>query len=141
MSDSCPRSNAATTPSAGGFTLLELLIVLALMSMVAAMVAPRLQRTYDAVARSGDRAETLRQLERLPLVARDRGRAIVIPADDDAMLAGLLSLPAGWKARTLAPLRVESNGVCHAARIQVRGGGAAETWTLSAPDCGIADAP
>lgn len=141
MSGSCPRSDAAPTLRAGGFTLLELLIVLALMSMVAAMVAPRLQRTYDAVVRSGTRAEAVRQLERLPLVARDRGRAIVIPADDDAMLAGLLALPDGWEARTLDPLRVESNGLCHAARIRVRGDGAAETWTLSTPDCGITDAP
>ena len=102
MSVSCPRSRPPAQ-EARGFTLLELLIVLALVSMVAAMVVPRLQGTYDAVARSGDRAEALRQVERLPLIARDRGRAIVIPAGDPAALAQLLSLPGGWQASAVEP--------------------------------------
>lgn len=139
MSDSCPRSDAAAP--AGGFTLLELLIVLALVSLVAAMVAPRLQGTYDAVARSGERAEVVRQLERLPLLARARGVAIEIPADDAKTLRGLLALPQGWTAVPLDPLKVEASGLCQAARVRVSGGGGVETWTLAAPDCGIADAP
>jgi prepilin-type N-terminal cleavage/methylation domain-containing protein len=140
MSASCPRSRTPA-PRARGFTLLELLIVLALISMVAAMVAPRLQRTYDAVARSGNRAEAVRQVERLPLIARDRGRAIVVPADDPAALATLLSLPEGWQARAVGPIRIEANGLCHAAKIRMQGDGAAEVWELSAPDCSVADAP
>jgi prepilin-type N-terminal cleavage/methylation domain-containing protein len=139
MSGSCPRSRRLPR-RAGGFTLLELLVVLALVSIVAAMVAPRLQRTYDAVARSGNRAEAVRQLERLPLIARDQGRAIVVPAEDGAVLAQWLQLPSGWQAMALDPLRIEANGLCHGARIRVQGDGATETWTLSAPDCGIHDA-
>lgn len=140
MSDSCRR--ASTAPArAAGFTLLEILIVLALMSMMAAMVAPRLQRTYDAIVRSGDRAEAIRQLERLPLIARDRSHAIEIPADDAQALPGYLDLPQGWSMRTMEPLRVEASGLCHPARVRVEGGGASEAWTLSAPDCGVSDAP
>jgi prepilin-type N-terminal cleavage/methylation domain-containing protein len=139
MSGSCPRSDAAAP--AGGFTLLELLIVLALVSMVAAMVAPRLQRTYDAVARSGERAEAVRQLERLPLLARERGTGIDIAADDAQALTGMLALPQGWTATPLGPLQVEASGLCHAAKVRVAGGGSAETWTLAMPDCSIADAP
>jgi prepilin-type N-terminal cleavage/methylation domain-containing protein len=139
MSGSCPRSD--TPAPAGGFTLLELLIVLALVSMVAAMVAPRLQGTYDAVVRSGDRAEAMRQIERLPLLARERGAAIDIPADDARVLAGLLALPEGWTARTLEPLHVEASGLCNATKLRVQGGGGVETWTLAAPDCSVADAP
>jgi prepilin-type N-terminal cleavage/methylation domain-containing protein len=139
MSGSCPRSDAAAP--AGGFTLLELLIVLALVSMLAAMVAPRLQRTYDAVARSGERAEAVRQLERLPLLARNRGAAIDIAADDAQALAALLALPQGWTATPVDALHVEASGLCRAARVRVAGGGGAETWTLAAPDCGISDAP
>lgn len=139
MSGSCHRND--TRVPAGGFTLLELLIVLALVSMVAAMVAPRLQGTYDAVVRSGDRAEAVRQLERLPLLARERGTAIDIPADDSRVLAGLLSLPEGWTARTLEPLHVEASGLCSATKLRVQGGGGTETWMLAAPDCGVADGP
>ena len=140
MSGSCPRSELPPRPPRG-FTLLELLIVLALISMVAAMVAPRLQRTYDAVARSGHRAEALRQFERLPLIARDRGRVIVVAADDPSAVAAVLDLPAGWEARMREPLRVEANGLCHGARVEVSGDDATETWLLSAPACDVVDAP
>lgn len=140
MSGSCHRSEPPL-PAARGFTLLELLIVLALVSMVAAMVAPRLQHTYDAVARSGDRAEALRQIERLPLIARDLGKVVQVPADDPAALAGLLRLPAGWQAIAVEPLRIEATGLCHGGKLRVEGGGAVETWTLASPDCGVVDAP
>lgn len=140
MSDSCPPSDASG-PLARGFTLLELLIVLALVSMLAAMVAPRLQRTYDAVVSSGERAEAVRQLERLPLLARDNGRAILVPAGDPAALGSLLSLPPGWEALALEPLRVEASGLCHAARVRVQGEGVVEQWSLAAPDCTVSDGP
>lgn len=142
-SASCPRSDVrpAARPAAG-FTLLELLIVLALIAMAAAVVAPRLQRTYDAIAGSGERAEVVRQLQRLPLLARDAGAAIEIPVQGGAArLAGLLALPEGWSVSPLSPLRVEASGVCHAARLRVRGRDVAEIWTLSPPDCGVGDAP
>lgn len=138
MSGSCLRSDPPV-PAVRGFTLLELLIVLALVSMVAAMVAPRLHRTYDAVARSGERGETLRQLERLPLIARERGRPIDIPADDGTELDAMLALPAGWHVRAVDPLRIEANGLCHGARLRVAGRGVVEVWTARAPDCGIPD--
>ncbi|MDQ2702912.1 MAG: prepilin-type N-terminal cleavage/methylation domain-containing protein [Pseudomonadota bacterium] len=139
MSGSCPRADGSPAGPAG-FSLLELLIVLALVSMMAAMVAPRLQRTYDAIVRSGDRAEAIRQVERLPLVARDGGRAIEIAAEDPGALARLLALPQGWRMQALEPLRIEASGLCHAGRIQVQVDGTSENWTLSAPDCGVDDA-
>jgi len=139
MSVSCRRSDALPQQPRG-FTLLELLVVLGLIAMMAALVAPRLQQTYDAIARSGERAEAVRQLELLPLRARSTGRAIVVDADDPAMLGQYLELPEGWTASALQPLRVDASGVCHSAQVRVTGGGAAETWTLRAPDCGIDDA-
>ena len=140
MSGSCPRSKPAVPP-ASGFTLLELLIVLALIAMMAAMVAPRLQQTYDAVARSGERAEARRQLERLPLRARAAGAAIEIPADEAAAFARAVPLPEGWAMTATTPLRVEANGICLGGSVAVQAPRLAETWTLSAPDCGVAGAP
>lgn len=139
MSASCPHADGSRAGPAG-FSLLELLIVLALVSMMAAMVAPRLQGTYDAIVRTGNRAEAIRQVERLPLIARDGGRAIEVPADDAGALATLLALPQGWRMQALEALRIEASGLCHSGRIQVEAGGSTETWTLSAPDCGVADA-
>ena len=122
-----------------GFTLLELLIVLALIAFMTAMVAPRLQGTYDAIASSGERAEVMRQLERMPLLARAGGASIDIPKDGATELARRLAFPEGWSVRPLQRLKVDAIGVCHASRVHVTGRGIAEDWVLSAPDCGVED--
>ncbi len=135
-SGSCPqRAEGCPPPRAGGFTLLELLVVLALVAMMAALTVPRLQRTVTAIASSGERAEVVRQLERLPLLARRDGRAIEIAADESP--AAYLQLPQGWETRAITPLRVAANGICSAARIRVSGADGVETWSLAAPDCRV----
>lgn len=124
-----------------GFSLLELLIVLALLGLMTALVAPRLQRTYEAIAGSGERAEVRRQLGRLPRLARIAGEPIVVGEGDAAGLAAVLALPEGWRVTPLAALRVEANGLCHATVVRVEGLGDAEDLSLSMPTCEVADAP
>jgi prepilin-type N-terminal cleavage/methylation domain-containing protein len=144
MSDSCRRSNATAATGkrvAHGFTLLELLVVLALISLLTAMVAPNLQRTYTAIVSSGERAEVRRQLERLPLLARAAGAAIQVAPDAPAVLSDLLELPEGWTVAAVDPIRVEASGICHAARVRVHGRDTVEQVLLSAPACQVSDAP
>lgn len=131
----CRRSKAAGQ----GFTLLELLIVLALMGLAVAVVTPRLVKTYGAIVSSGDRAEMVRQIERLPVIARDRGEALTIasPADWAALH---LQFPAGWRALAVTPLRVERSGVCHEGRIDIDGPDGRERWLLTEPSCEVRDA-
>lgn len=126
--------------SVRGFSLLELLVVLALIGMLTAVVAPRLQRTYDAVAGSGERDEVRRQLQRLPLLARAAGEPIDVPVGADAELSARIALPEGWRIQLLEPVRVEASGACHAARLRVEGRGVTEEWLLAVPDCGVRDA-
>lgn len=136
MSGSCPRADAAR-----GFTLLELLIVLAILAGASAIVAPRLQATYDAIVSSSERAEVRRSLERLPLLARDDGRDVRIPATADgaAALRVLVPVPDGWRVRPLDPVVVHRSGVCEPARLAVLRGEATETWQLKAPLCTVED--
>lgn len=138
--ESCRRNRFFRPLPAPGFSLLELLVVLALIGMLSALVAPNLQRTYSAIAGSGERAEVRRQLERLPLQARAGGERILIDADDSVALSARLQLPEGWVVQPLDPLRIESSGVCHPARIQVMGRGTSEAVLLTSPACQVKEA-
>lgn len=129
----CRRADAAA-----GFTLLEMLVVLALVSIMVAVVAPRLAGTVRAIGDSGDRAETRRQLERLPLLARASGHRIDLPAEAPLAIDGL-AFPEGWSVTALDPVRIAGSGVCSAARVRVAGAGLVEEWTLAAPDCTVDD--
>jgi prepilin-type N-terminal cleavage/methylation domain-containing protein len=137
MSGSCHRSDHGGR--AAGFTLLELLIVLALIGLTAAMVVPRLVQTYDAIVASGERAEVVRALEDLPLRVRIAGHADVFEPVGPSQADTLVEAPDGWAVRLLDPLRIERTGICHPSRVQVRGRGTTETWRITAPSCEVAD--
>lgn len=138
---SCRRaSDAPRARRHAGFSLLELLVVLALISFMTALVAPRLKNTVDAISRSGERADAVRQLERLPLLARRAGTAIVAERGQALAVDGM-ALPDGWAARALEPLRIEASGYCNPALLEVTVPGSVERWSLAAPDCRVTDAP
>jgi general secretion pathway protein G len=124
-----------------GFTLLELLIVLGIIATATALVAPRLQSTYEAIVATGERAEVRRALERLPLLARAQGAALAFPGTEAGgrALMGVLDLPEGWTLRPIDPVRVRASGVCASSRIEVAGRQLRETWVLDAPLCRVHD--
>ncbi|MFN3703340.1 prepilin-type N-terminal cleavage/methylation domain-containing protein [Thermomonas sp.] len=121
-----------------GFSLLEMLVVLALISIMAALAAPRLAEMVQSIGSSGDRAEVLRQLEDLPLRARLQNGAIRLPSG--AAMGALLQLPDGWSVSTITALHVRDNGVCDPATVRVRGAGTEEKWELAMPDCRVRNA-
>ncbi len=119
-----------------GFSLLELLIVLTLLGLLAALVGPPLQRTYDRLVESSARDDVFRQLESLPVRVRATGRALEIPRGG-RLPAGLIELPAGWVVQAEQPLRIERSGVCRASRMRIRGMTGQWTVALLAPYCRV----
>ncbi len=112
--------------------------MLALVSIMTAVVAPRLLGTVDAIAISGERAEVTRQLEGLPLLARRSGQAFAVPAD--AMVAAeTLRFPDNWTVQAITPLAISAHGVCSEASVRVQGRDLVEEWSLRAPDCRVRD--
>lgn len=136
-SGSSPRSNPQSLAPSRGFSLLELLVVLGLISVMTALVAPRLSATVDAISASGERAEIKRQLERLPMIARDRGQPLLLPADRDLAPELGLVLPAGWQVRPVDEVHVAANGLCTGGKVRVTGRETVEEWAVSAPDCSV----
>jgi len=91
-----------------GFTLLELMIVLALMALAAAMVAPRTLETWrDASTRKDVRG----MLQSLPSKARDSGRKWYI-GEGAGLPPDLLVLPDGIDLRTERPWTIHPDGRC-----------------------------
>lgn len=123
-----------------GFSLLELLVVLALVSIMVALVAPRLTGTVQAIATSGERAEVGRQIEQLPMLARASGRPSRFEPEAPLAADGI-RFPDGWKVSALSPLVVAANGICQPAQVRVEGGGTIETWSIAAPDCSVDHGP
>lgn len=134
-SGSCPRSSAGH--AARGFSLLEVLIVLVLVSIMVALVSPRLAGTVRAIESSGERAELVRQLQSLPLLARNQGDAIRFARGDALEASPLLQVPEGWSLQATTEVAVAANGICGPARLRVQHGELVEEWSLAVPDCRV----
>lgn len=92
-----------------GYTLLELVVVMAILAMATALVAPpsyRMIRTWQEATQVQD---VIEQLERLPGTVRAIGNQL----DTDAKGSNVpVNLPQDWSLRMQTPLRVQANGAC-----------------------------
>jgi len=131
-SASCRRAEARR---AGGFTLLELLLVLMLVALLTGLVAPRMwQWVQGARARAGIDAARA-ELEALPRRAFAAAQRITVDA------ARPLPLPESWRLELAAPLVYEANGMTAGGRVRIRAGNALlADWTVEAPAGTVRDA-
>jgi prepilin-type N-terminal cleavage/methylation domain-containing protein len=116
MSVTCRRAEPA------GYTLVELLMVVALLGLLAGLVVPRLGAWYASVQAAYQRDEVLRQLAGLGYLAyRDQREWVLnewpLPSEAEAANAAAeapppLVLPAGWRLRAEPPLHYYRSGVC-----------------------------
>lgn len=122
-----------------GFTILELVVVLALLAMAVALVGPPLQRTYQSLVTSGEHASVVQALESLPLMARTEGRPLVFERGDATAVSAYLSLPQGWSVNPLSDITVAASGICSAAQVEIRGPAGTSPAALTRPHCKVSD--
>jgi len=122
-----------------GFTLLELLVVLALMGLVAAVATPRLTQLWASVERANERAEVLAQVRALGHRAMRQGRGFVLGSqaaqEGDAGAGPPLALPEGWRVRSEPGVRYLASGVCLGGEVTLHHGDWQRTLVLEAPRC------
>lgn len=96
-----------------GYTLLELVVVMAILAMATAIAAPPSYRMIRSWQEATQVEDVLQQLERLPGTVRANGRPLEGKPDDGIPA---VALPEGWSLRMAMPLRVQANGACSDAR-------------------------
>lgn len=120
---------------APGFTLLEMVVVLAILGLATALVAPAALRGIDSWRRQSEIDALLDQVRAMPGDARAQGRAIVV---SDAALASPkppLRVSAEWRLSAPTPWQVSASGVCEGGEVRIGNDYGERRIVVSAPFC------
>lgn len=121
--------------SALGFTLLEMIVVLAIMGLATAMVAPSMVRGIDSWRRQSVIDSLLDQIRALPGTARARGRPVEISNTSLAGEGAPLQVPDDWTLRVPVAWQVNGNGVCNGGKVEIGNALGARTIRVAKPFC------
>ena len=118
-----------------GFTLLELLIVLALFGLLTALTVPRFVALYDSLNAAHQRDEALRQIAGLGYRAFQKGQELVVGVPAAGTAPQQWSLPDGWSIQAKPPIRYYRNGACSGGVLEVTSPQGVERLVLVPPLC------
>lgn len=140
ISGSCRPDRSHRTSR--GFTLLELLVVLTVVGLVTALVAPNLGRMVGSMERAVLRDGLVADIAGLSFRAYSLGQGFELSdagfnlrlRDGDPVLA----VPSGWRVQVDRPIRFGFNGLCSGGSLSVLSpDGVVEKLRLEAPACQI----
>lgn len=115
---------------APGFTLLEMLVVLALVALATGIVVPRMAGWMDSIQERGWRADLRAYLAALPVRAFLAGDALNIDAVH--LAAAVPGAPAGTNIRLKQPLTYSATGVASGGQLELERAGGREVWSIEA---------
>lgn len=121
-----------------GYTLLELLVVLLLLSLVTGLIMPRLSHLYESAVRAFQQEDLLQQISGLGYQAYQQGknwRLGQLESDEKKIQEPPLTIPNGWTVSTDSPIDYYPNGVCTGGIITLQYKLFSQQWILKPPLC------
>lgn len=131
-----------------GYTLLEILFVMALFALMAGLVAPRLTTLYESVKWASERDEVLENIAGLGFLAFNEGKSFEFPPpvseedpDSEAQPGAPVSarppfeLPEGWRVTADEPVEYRDNGFCSGGVLRLENQGRLLNVVLRPPLC------
>ena len=151
--------------SVAGFSLLEMLVVVFIIGLAAAVVLPNLPRLFDRVSFANERDSLLRSINTLPFQAYSTNQDYVLMAtsqtDIDSLTEGSdglidvnnldglgpfrgsmlfnakISVPAGWDIEVPKPILYRASGFCSGGQVTISTGSVKLELNLTPPYCQI----
>lgn len=120
--------------ASGGYTLLEMVVVMAVLALATALVGPSAYRMAQSWGEADGVAAVIRSVEALPFEAQKKGMEILLdgttPPPPD-----LLDMPEDWQLQMDSPLVVRANGACSGASAHLVTLRQQVPLTIEAPFC------
>ena len=117
-----------------GFTLLEMLVVLALIGVMAGLALPNFSRFLESFTNSSRWSGIEREIADLPYQVFSTGVALRLDAAAAALR--IPAIPADWRVEVAAPILYRESGWCEGGRLAVvSAAGERRDYLLVAPAC------
>ena len=129
------RNEAGPFRQAGGFTIMELLLVMTILGLLAGMALPRVEVLYRSFSWASERDEVLRSIADLGLIASREGKAFDLIRYPDSSGHLPLHLPDDWQIRARLPIHYRDNGVCTGGELSLQYKGRKMKLELKPPFC------
>ena len=120
-----------------GYTLLEMVVVVGLLALATAMVAPAGYRMARSWQDADEIKQVMRSISRLPVAARQTGRALQLDKGLYDSKLPALTVPDDWQLHFAAPLTVRANGACGDSSGTLDTGTQTIDFVVEAPYCRV----
>jgi len=117
-----------------GFTLMEMLVVMAIMALALGIVLPRLDALAGSFGAAAERETIIESVASLGLEARQRGRMLRFNGEPE-LLPG--DIPDGWRVVPENPVIFHASGACDGGVVRVIGREREFVYRLDPPRCRV----